>query len=264
MNAEKPDVEKIVDWLILCARDEVTRWEGTYELERSFAALDHKLAREAEEKEKAAQGTPAVGSRIIRYWGYGGNASIEYAQAMNEYHRQALTGLFLTGAFTGQPLKKGTHTSPGDRELVSLVARWGGPQIAQVLGERLKSGTYTAWDNYGFMLSIASILKDKKLEELASKYSRSNYQPDNDPVNADEAPDESDDAAANSPEPVTAEPTAGDVVDANGKPPDTAQAPKAVKPVRTYRDFRADLIGQFLARADAVMFAPADTAENNL
>ena len=259
---EKPNVEKIVDWLIRCAEEPATRWEGTYELDRSFNALEYKLAREAEEKENPNK------EGGVRSLGIGRDFNHEYAEAMNEYHRQTLTSLLVNADVVGAKNKdKKNVTVHGDRELMNLVSRWAGPGIAQVLAQRLRSGGLPADENSSVMYSIASILKDKKLDSLADEFQDNAYQRDNDRVETEDRNTEiENDSSKKDPEVKTVDPVIEPAKTEESAATNVApvEVPKKVKKVETYGQLRCDIIERFLARADKLILGPESVAEKQM
>lgn len=265
--AEKPDPQKITDWLIRCAEDPATRWEGTAELQRSFRFLEYKQARDAEKPKAEGE------AETVRFFSYGGNSSYEYAEAMNEYHRQTLTLLVINSDLGYRPVNKKSKFVRGDFELVDLVTKWADGRVAQALLERVRSGGYSNWENSRMMSSVAEILKDGKLEALANGYGRTSWQSDKDRVD----PDDMDNAAEDEPtveagtEKLEASPdqaaNAAKTVEtvAETKPEAAAvtspEPKKAKQPLPTYGQLRKDILEKFLARADKVIVEPQTQPE---
>ena len=62
LQQEKPDPARIVEWLVRCAEEPATRWEGLYELSNSKYVADAKAAEEKEAGgEEAADGAGGAG-----------------------------------------------------------------------------------------------------------------------------------------------------------------------------------------------------------
>lgn len=83
--AEKPDPEMIIDWLVRCAEEPATRWEGTYELQQSFNALEYKTQRDAERNEKIANDEKVEGEDIYFDEGFETGRTTIFAKLLNNY-----------------------------------------------------------------------------------------------------------------------------------------------------------------------------------
>jgi hypothetical protein len=55
MSKEKPEPAEIVEWLVRCAEEPATRWEGVYELARSAASLSEDSEETTEDAESAVE-----------------------------------------------------------------------------------------------------------------------------------------------------------------------------------------------------------------
>lgn len=276
--AEKPSMEKITDWLVRCAEDEATRWEGTYELERSFDALEYKTRREAERKEKIAKGETVEDEEEYFNEGLETGRTTIFASLLNGYQKQTLTGILLNSEFAASPKRSGeAGFVRGDSELMSLVTRWADSRIAGVLINRLRSGAYAPRENSDLMDRIASMLTDDQMTAIAGKFSNIYYEEDERRVNdediadfeemtavedetgTDEAEAPETTAAGDVPEGETAQQTPENTAGAEPAAEDPANkvdAETAEGSTLTYRQFRDMLIAKFLQRADEVMANP--------
>lgn len=256
--AKKPDAEKITDWLVTCAADPVTRWEGTYELQRSFNNLEYARSRAIEESTENVDGP----TEFVRSY-YRSNH--QYAEAMNEFHRQTLTNILLTAEFRGIGEKNKKELVNGDRELMWLVSQWANSRVAMLFLNQLRSEVYSATDNAELMESVSAILKDAELKRLAEKFRNVSYRSDDDEVNANDL-DEVKDASGEKDEGSAAE-----VVDSNGveiepavqepaisdEKEDESDKPSKAKPrPMNYKQFRGVMAAKFIARADRVILNP--------
>ncbi len=253
--SKKPNAEKIVDWLIKCAEEKATRWEGTYELQRSFDALEYKKAREAEEKDsKKDVPDETEDPEVVEE----DENLHEYAEAMTESHQNALTDLFIALSLSEKPAKKG-EVMLGNLELMNLVTRWADDRIALILAEKIRSGAYDNWETLQMMNSINKVLGDKKLEKLAAEFEENAYQDDNEKLATTTAatPD------SKSSEKATTEVAKADNVEIVGqnqktrpetKPEtSTVQDQKAESKPTTYGELRMDITARFLTRTDNVI-----------
>ncbi|HEY0322261.1 MAG TPA: hypothetical protein VGC66_14975 [Pyrinomonadaceae bacterium] len=62
LRAKKPDKAEIVDWLVRCAEEPATRWEGAYELSASQEYLDREKAGASDEAEEGEKTNVAADS----------------------------------------------------------------------------------------------------------------------------------------------------------------------------------------------------------
>ncbi|MEJ7622719.1 MAG: hypothetical protein WKF34_01880 [Pyrinomonadaceae bacterium] len=242
LAAKKPNPEKIVDWLIRLAEDPVTRWEGTYELEQSFYAVERKAALEAERKTAAAGTEDAESDELASY----SEASLDtgtatmFANNLGAHHKQTLSNLLLDSKFRRAQKTPDKQPARGDHELMSLVARWGDGRIAGLFLDQIRSAALSPYDNSTLMAHVAVILDDKGLSEIAGKLSENTYQDDDAEVE-DEA------------RPVAADDTAGGVDMPSNSAVRLPSSKTAKKKALTYKVLRATLIAQFLGRADAII-----------
>lgn len=190
MAKKKPDVEAIIDWLIRCAEEKATRWEGTYELERSFRNVEYEKAQE--EEEKPSDEKTEEGGEEEPPFGLGGTS--EYAKAITEYHRQTLTNLFIRTRGERKPSSKDNEEIRGDLELMQLVTKWPDQRIAPALIAQLREGGTNHWEMSQAMDALATILRDKRLEDLSTKFEELMYA--NDEEIAEVAGDEIDKSKA--------------------------------------------------------------------
>lgn len=251
LAAKKPNSEKIVDWLVRLAEDPVTRWEGTYELEQSFNAIERKSAMDAESKEAPPDEAVDAEYRVSEISLETGNTTL-FARNLNDYHKATLSRLLLDSKFRRAEKPAGSDTiETGDRELMSLVARWGDNRVAGMFLDQLRVGVHAAYDNSTLMTHIAVILDDKQLSEIAEKFGEHAYYDDADEVEPEEKP-----AAVKEPDtddaPVPVEEKAEAVSAEKIEAVDTEKSDdkKKKKAVLTYKSLRADLIAKFLGRAD--------------
>jgi hypothetical protein len=264
--SKKPSTEKIVDWLIKCAEEKATRWEGTYELQRSFDVLDYKKAREAEEKDAKKDAPDEVDDPAMAEEDENLH---EYAEAMTESHQNALTDLFIALSTSEKPAAEKNQIMLGNLELMNLVTRWADDRIALILAEKIRSGAYDNWENLQMMNSIAKIFGDKKLEKIAAEYEETAYQDDNEklPTVAASESRASEKMTTDSPKAAkaaTTEPgTAEDKKTQSETQPATSAAPeqKVENKPATYGEMRTEIAARFLDRADKVILKKRSAAK---
>jgi hypothetical protein len=258
---EKPKYSEIVDWLIRCAEDPLTRWEGTFELLQSFQNMEWQEERAKQLKEKPADGE---GSEADDYQPETpkefetGDAN--FAKNVTDAQKQVLTNILL-----GRERPKKTENGEaqqslanGDRELIELVKRWGDSRVASNLLETLRQDSTDATQNSELMASIASMLRDDVLTSVSEEYSNIQWEADDDVIAAEaEVPAEPAPAEFA----LSADAVSSPVENPIGPEPLTMTAETAAseEPVKsetvrkTYGSLRAELMTKFLARADLVI-----------
>lgn len=234
LSAKKVDPEKIVDWLIECAEDEVTRWDGAAELSRSFSDFER-------QKEQAGSTESQEGEAFSVE--FAGESDASYAAAMNEFHRQRLTNILMTADFrTTKKGKAKRELTAGNAELLTLVTRWADKGIADKFLAELRSLAYEPYENSQMMGVVSSVLKDQGLQKFASDYGDVVWYGDEDVIENDETSEEGSEEVV-IPE---VEGGSGDAAAEN-------TAEKKEKPKRTYKQLRAELMDKFLTKADEVI-----------
>ncbi|MEJ7847307.1 MAG: hypothetical protein WKF92_04365 [Pyrinomonadaceae bacterium] len=176
-RAEKVDEFEIVRWLIRCAEDKVTRWEGTFEMlqsvqssewkEKEVERRDEMLKRgEALDPEEAAEpdkpGVFVTGTTI-------------FAKILEANQKQALSNLLLDRPLPNKDEAVKTEIA-GDAELIELVQRWGDARLPAYLLDQLRAGLTEPYVVSQLMNSIAGILGDGKLSKFAEKYGEISYE----------------------------------------------------------------------------------------
>ncbi|MBX7056125.1 MAG: hypothetical protein K1X36_14325 [Pyrinomonadaceae bacterium] len=160
--------QEVVDWLIKCIDDPATRWEGAFELNRSFNALRNEISQKAEE-EARANGEPPVPRPLVYGPYYGADPS--YARLLNDFDKQSLTNIVMLR----QP---GDVISRGDNELIDLVRNWGGHRLAALLVEGIRTSSGADYERWQMANTIATLLGDHKLFEIAQQFGGFYYRPD--------------------------------------------------------------------------------------
>jgi len=269
LAAKKPNTEKIIDWLVRLAEDPVTRWEGSYELEQSFYAMEQKEAIEAEQKnkpekeDKAPGETPYSEENPYKDDGLETGLTTLFARSLGDYHKQTLANILLDSRFRHASKKTGSDGMvPGDRELMSIVARWADNRVAAMFIEQLSSGAFSAYDNASLMAHISVILGDKNLSAIADKFDENSYRDDGEEVEAGKPAER--DTPVDVLQPKETE-SAAPVDDVKRSDVSKSAAKESIKkPVLTYKRLRDDLTAKFLKRADAIMAKPQVGQRNKL
>lgn len=269
-SAKKISEARILEWLIRCAENPITRWEGTFELLRSVRNQKWRDEAEQRRKERVGSGLPVEEIAVVdeseeTQSGKDGkhvNTDI-FAKMLDGSHKQTLANILLNFHSGGQTEKSGGKREyiNGDRELIQLVSQWGDPRLMSFLIDQIRAGSDDASDTAEKMGIVAEILKNDEVSEIAAKYAESAYESDDDEVESEEAEDTADVPEvepapdvlpANEPaEPVTEQPATSDETEAVEKP----EAKKL-----TYKQLRTELLQKFLAECDKAM-AEHDSAK---
>lgn len=264
---KKVNEQRLMEWLIRCAEDPATRWEGTFELLRSVQNQEWQEQAAERRKERIARGEPVEEEpteEAVEQDGEHAEAGPQknfdtsiFAKRLDANHKQTLANILLNGqnATAGSGEKR--EPVAGDRELVELVKRFGDPRLVGFLIDKLRAGAEAKEYASETMEMIAGLLDDDEAGTIAEKYSDNVYENDEDFV--EEESEESDE-----PEPtgevIEAQPEDGDAspdpvlidkteTDNESDETTDAKAPKK----QTYKELRTELMQKFLARCDFVI-----------
>lgn len=277
-GGEKPSYSRIVAWLVRCAEDPHTRWEGTYELLRSFQTMEYEAElaktapsdKEATESGDASGHTAEGGLRRLKEFETG---DPQFARNLSEGEKLILTDVLLKRErlVTAKDLEGrfSVGHGDGDRELIELVQRWGDANVAASLVEDLRAVSADADLTSDLMPSIASILADNELLSISADYTSIRWEEADAEVESEETdsateePTESNEAAtegdAQTAVPSSDKGPAGpSAVTENGP----ANARQDVKK-KTYGELRKELVDRFLARAGKLIARERRDAEHN-
>jgi hypothetical protein len=154
-ESKKIDNKKIAAWLVRCAENAATRWDGTHELLQGFRQADWN-------KDKDPNGYEHFDSSVTSDRGR------EAAVLLSDDLKDALTQILITSDFA--PAGNSNMLSDGDRELITLVKRWNPTAAARYLVCQLKSGAYSAHENAGMMYKVAELVGDRRAATLWRQY----------------------------------------------------------------------------------------------
>lgn len=258
-DAEKVDEFEIVRWLIRCAEDPITRWEGTFELLQSFQNLDWK-AKEAERRDESLNRGEAVEQEETAEPDKDGvfmTGTTTFAKILDPNQKQALSNLlFDRPSPDGDTADKAVIA--GDAALVELVQMWGDSRLPVYLLNQLRAGSLEPYEVSQLMTSIAGVLGDDEITELAGRYAEISYEEDSAEVPNEAQPGELADA----------DPAEKDVVisvkELEAEVPENtetqalideeaAESETAAPKKRTYKEVKDDILSQFLVRSEQVM-----------
>ncbi|NOT47335.1 MAG: hypothetical protein HOP17_06245 [Acidobacteria bacterium] len=268
-SAKKVSEARILDWLIRCAEDPATRWEGTFELLRSVR--NQKWREEAEQgrKERVESGSPndeiAAADEEEQQSEESGNVDADiFAKMLDANHKQTLANILLNFGSGGHAVKDSGKDEyvPGDRELIQLVAQWGDPRLIAFLIDRIRAGSDDASDTAEKMQMVAEILKNESVSDIAEKYSQTAYEDDDDTVEG-KAPADGPNIPEVEPVPDTVPPDQSEnPVKEDPAAPDAkgSEEKPEIKKV-TYKELRTELLQKFLAECDKAI-AERDSAKS--
>ena len=267
----EPSYSEIVAWIVRCAEDPQTRWEGTYELLRSFRTLDFQAER-AKEPERKTDSEGEQEGEPDRYVPEPpkkfDTGDENFAKGITEGQKLILTRALLSrkrpNPRQGSSSEDTAGLNRGDRELIEIVRRWGNTEVAVDLLAQLRYDSSDPNLNSDLMASIAAILADDGLTEIAMQYSNVQWRSDDEGLETEgdmaaQAANEARVDAAD--EPATTKEEAPDSVE-----PDqlaVAADPKKEQPKnKTYGEIRAYLMKKFLDRSDRLI-AKMEKADRN-
>jgi len=166
-----PDPAELVEWLVRCVEDPVTRLEGVRKLSDSLSLLESQRERENEAESQPAEAEESAGQseddeEMANEQSDNDNEaedreSAQLAAALTEGHRIRLANTLFSIA----------ELSEDDMELAGLVQKWGDERLAPYLLSQLRR---VADDAPGFaeslMQTIAWATNDEDLKRLTNEY----------------------------------------------------------------------------------------------
>lgn len=257
----------ILNWIIRCIEDPITRWEGAYELFGSFQMLD--WDEQNTDTVDVASDEPENGDSDVVLAETEVAAEEEefdnsvYARLLTDEQKARLVQIAISER-AAEDLKDARvrHDRDGDRVLFDVVKRWGDARLASVMLDRLRA---TGEDNYEklyWMSSISEILKDKELTRISEKFGNFSYQ-DGDEEFIDEK--DVDSASDNEVEQPKVPVTVAAETDDPGPTveQETPLPPDGKKVKKTFRQVRDELLSDFFDRAGAAIALEAQKEESN-
>lgn len=244
--SKEPTHAQVVAWLVRCAENPSTRWEGTFELAESFRRVEWEAERAKEIQKEGQEEVKEIDAAEKFETG-----DTRFAQTLSDAQKQALTNILLD---SDKSVRYG-NTS-GYRELVDLVGRWGNSAVAFGLMDRLmpQQGSMSS----DVMSAISSILNDEELSAIYSRYSDIQWPADDEVVEEEETAEEPDVDSAE--EPSAIEPSvssipensaeSGAFVEDETVTDDLASdVSKSKTAKQTYGEARSELVMRFKERA---------------
>lgn len=164
MGRTNADPKDIVEWLVQCAEDPVTRWEGTFELELSVWR---------EESQKRASDTSPVPGEIASA---GVTEALPTAKPQSRILRDpepTLAALLTTDQKERlmNVLLKSKDIENGNFELIEIAKSWDEPRLLPFLMIRLDQTHDAALPSIEHVMRIvADILDDETVSDLLDQY----------------------------------------------------------------------------------------------
>lgn len=191
LKNKQPDKKEIIDWLVSCAEEPATRWEGAYDLNRSFNLKTYEEENEKEANSESkevsdatesshpedAEAANAENTDEIIEEEYEEPFSSDLARLVTDSHKQRLSNA----------LYQTKKLSAGDYQLISLVKNWEGKKVAAFLLPLLRTmGQEDPESAANLMNQIAGTIDDKELTRLTNLYDQLYYLDKDDEVDLDE------------------------------------------------------------------------------
>jgi hypothetical protein len=186
MSKEKPYRAEIVEWLVRCAEDPATRWEGVVELDQSLFVMDDSndlnLVTEEVAGETGSQAEEQVVEEEVAEIEPGGEDSSEkaFAELLTAAQKERLC----------QTLYNIETITDKDRELIELVKEWGDGRLAPFLLSQLRR-MEAAPSRFAeeVIHVIALLLKDEAITAFSERYSEEVSYEDEEAEDAEDAKD---------------------------------------------------------------------------
>ncbi|HXG64347.1 MAG TPA: carboxypeptidase-like regulatory domain-containing protein [Blastocatellia bacterium] len=164
LKSETTAAKDIVEWLVRCAEDPATRWEGAYELALSAELLEDSR----EEAEEGGEATERVGSE---------DRSANFINIADDEDFRNVAITLLTGAQKERLAKallsiSTAQLTEGDIQLIRLVSHFDDARLAPFLVSHLRRVESDPPPEAARIVAIfADLLKDEQLSRLADDYS---------------------------------------------------------------------------------------------
>ena len=265
-SSKKVDQASIVEWLVRCAEDPVTRWEGTFELLQSVKNLEWQEQAAEERKARTARGEPLEvepedesEDRDEEGEEEGPRKYVDtsnFAKLLDVNQKQTLANILLNKAPAADDKEQKETEIKGDDELIELVKRWGDPRLVSFLLDHLRANKDEPQIAARTMRTISEILEDEEVVSISDKYDEIAYEDDTDLVVAESESD--GETAADVPVSESDNAEVGDeavrVAEAEVSNAETERGPEAPKKI-TYKERRDEILAKFFDSVEKVMAA---------
>lgn len=203
MRQSEPDPDELVEWLVRCAEERATRWEGAYELSLSFnlaeeearAAAEKSAKANADEEKALAEAASAKAAAEAAMQAALADApdavaadpvvleemtveTSEEIMTLRMFYGSDATSSLVEHLTTEQKARlsgalfRSEILEEGELELVNIVRHWEDAQLAAFLFKRLQERLDAPdYETERLAHSLAQALKDEELLRLAEKYS---------------------------------------------------------------------------------------------
>jgi hypothetical protein len=151
------DQTEVVEWLIRCAEEPATRWEGAFELLQSSERLAWQ-----QKQSPDCIGTFCQNDSDLKNSGRASD-SADLARSLTDYQRGQLLDIMFSNSGQKRLVR-------GDQELLQLAAQWGDTRLACYLIDRLRDGSKDVYENAQVVTMIAKTFKDPEIARLVEKY----------------------------------------------------------------------------------------------
>jgi hypothetical protein len=183
MSVANPRDADIVEWLVRCAEDPVTRWEGTYDLAMSHYMLDQQASQEPsadapslapDESAKPIDGDDSAETASVttREFDAEYSADVTHAKLLTTEQKYRLTTALVAN----------TRLADTDYHLLDLAQRWDDPRLVPYLLTQLdlvsKPSNTEPTSTYfiqNIMKIVAEKLGDDALKAFTEKFGGEGY-----------------------------------------------------------------------------------------
>ncbi|HEX8398890.1 MAG TPA: hypothetical protein VF644_15760 [Pyrinomonadaceae bacterium] len=262
LASPEKQTERTIEWLVRCAEESATRWEGAYELDASFDLIERQAEIEAEERAARERGEVKIqqnsyNPRILMLpddesYNFGGDP--KFARILSNSQKERLTNILLN-ALEAKPAKDNSENEGltiGDSVLLDLVGRWDDKRLVPFLLANLRnSHSAENYDTMRFMTLLTKILKNEKLESLAESYEEILYETD------EQEPDTESESAENEEENDLKQESVE-----NKNETETTDEPAKEKPEKmTYKQQREKILNEFIAECETSLVKADETGK---
>lgn len=240
-GSEKARDAQLVAWIVRTIDHPATRWDGARELEISLAAAD-RLEAVAEYEAKKKANAKIDDEEDAKPWSADedGETAV-FARLLTSAQKDGMSAILMQPEIDDRAIAR----RDGDAALLSVVERWGGPDVAEYLLQKIQNSRAEAYQISTLMDSVAAMLKDDELSTTATAYRRLAWEDDNDVYEKDEH------EASKTDETESVEPESVEKPDVEPKPE------------RKVFEVRAERLSTFLSQARAILARPeVEVAKN--
>src|SRR5262245_33042914 len=153
--------QQLVEWLVRCAEEPATRWEGAYELHNSHVMkmfeMEQKKEEVKDEREIAADGDEMEDRN---------EETVDLTTLLTEDQKRRLTAA----------LYRASSLSNGGIYLINLAELWGDDNMAPFMWSYLNAYKKDApWETKTLMHKLATLLKNREALEMVEKFDTGIY-----------------------------------------------------------------------------------------